>query len=151
VSGARGRGQPRLGRGRQGSALVEVLLVVPVLMLILFGLIGVGRVTQARAAVAAVGRECARAAAGSWTRGEAAANGAYRAGEVAAGYGLTNGTLTTRLDLGGFRAGETVACGVGYTVELDDLPLLGWGRVDLASTGQERIAPYRGDRPGPSR
>lgn len=136
----------RQARASHGSALLETALVAPVLLLIVFAVIGIGRVTQARAGVAATARECARAAAHSGSKGEAAFNGYYRAGEAAAGYGLTNGTLLATLDLGRFAAGETVSCGVSYTAELSDLPLLGWARVTIASSGHERLALYRGDR-----
>ena len=99
-----------------------------------------------RAGIAATARECARAAAQSGSKGEASFNGYYRAGEAAAGYGLTNGTLLATLDLGRFAAGETVSCGVSYTAELSDLPLLGWARVTVSGSGHERLALYRGDR-----
>lgn len=135
----------------RGSTLVETALVLPLLLVIVVAVIGIGRVTQARAGIAGVARECARAAAQSGSQGEAAANGYYRAGETAAGYGLTNGTLLATLDLGRFAAGETVSCRVRYTAELSDLPLLGWTRVPLSHTGHERLALYRGDRPGPDR
>ena len=141
----------RLGRrrawwavaGARGSALVETALIVPVLLLLAFGVVGAGRVGQARLGVSAVAREAARAAALADSPAEAAARGVARGEEVASGYRLTNGSLRLSVDPGALARGGQVWAAAHYEVRLDDLPLLGWARVGVASEHLERVDLYR--------
>jgi Flp pilus assembly protein TadG len=105
--------------------------------------VGVGRALQAQAGVSGVAREAARAAALADTRDQAIERGTERAEAVAAGYRLGNGSLRIDVDPGAFARGERVRATVRYEVGLEDLPLLGWARVPLASTQVERVEPYR--------
>src|SRR5436309_15437776 len=50
------------GRARAGQSIVEVALVLPILLLLTFGVIGVSRVAQAKMAVISAAREAARSA-----------------------------------------------------------------------------------------
>ncbi len=129
--------------GQRGQALVETALVVPLLLLLAFGVIGVGRVVQAQMGVSAVARESARAAALANDPAEAMAVGLARAQEVAVGYRLSNGSLRVVVDPGSMARGSRVRAAVRYEVELGDLPLLGWARVSLASDHLERTDLYR--------
>ncbi len=129
--------------GQDGSALAETALVVPLLLVLAFGVVGVGRVTQAQMGVSAVAREAARAAATANSPTEAAARGLARGQEVAGGYRLTNGSLQLAVDPGGLARGGQVRAAARYEVRLDDLPLLGWARVSLASDHLERTDLYR--------
>ena len=128
---------------RRGQALVEIAVILPVALLVVFGVIGVGRLIEGKLGVAAVARECARAAVQANGAGEAMTNGYYRAGEVASGYGLDRGALNVVLSVGAFRDGATVTCTAFYTVELSDLPLLDWATASVSGTGHERIDRYR--------
>ncbi len=134
---------PRWARVQRGQALVETALVVPLLLLLAFGVVGVGRVVQSRMGVSAVAREAARAAALANDPTEARVAGLARAQEVAAGYRLTNGSLQVIVDPGSMARGSQVRAAVRYEVELGDLPLLGWVRVSLASDHLERTDLYR--------
>ena len=129
--------------GRRGQALVEVALVIPLLLLLGFGVIGVGLVTQAQLGVSAVAREAARAGALAGSPAEARALGLSRGQEVAAGYRLGNGSVAISVELGGLARGGQVRAGAGYRVSLADLPLLGWAEVSLASEHVERVDLYR--------
>jgi len=126
-----------------GQALVETALVLPVLLLLAFGVVAVTRVTQARMEVSAVAREAARAAALADGPGEATRRGLARGHEVATGYGLTNGSLEVTLDPGSFDRGASVRATARYEVRLGDLPLLGWARVSIAREHVERTDLYR--------
>src|SRR5207249_11812615 len=53
----------RPSRRSRGQALVETALVIPMLLLLALGVVGVGRVVQAQLAVSAAAREAARAGA----------------------------------------------------------------------------------------
>lgn len=131
------------GAARRGQALVETALVVPVLLLLAFGVVGVGRVTHAQLGVSAVAREAARAAALADTPADASARGLARGREVATGYGLGNGSLRLTVDSGSLARGAQVRGVASYTVLMDDLPLLGWARIPVASDHVERVDLYR--------
>jgi len=126
-----------------GQALVEVALVIPVLLLLAFGVVAAGRVTDAQMGVSAVAREAARAAALANDSGEAANQGVTRGQEVAAGYHLGDGSLQLAVNAGNFTRGGTVQASARYTVSLGDLPLLGWAHITVGSTHLERIDLYR--------
>ena len=128
---------------QRGSALVEVALAVPLLLLLALGVIGVGRVVQARSSVSAVAREAARVAVLAQSADEAAEQGLAAGRAVAVGYGLTNGTLTLTVDPGSFERGGRVYASAGYRVSLADLPLMGWAGTDVAAQHVERIDLYR--------
>jgi TadE-like protein len=130
-------------RRQLGQALVEVALVVPLLLLVGFGVVGVGRVVHARMGVAAVAREAARAGALADTGAEAVTRATVRGQEVATGYRLENGSFRLAVDPGTFSRGDRVRAVALYEVALDDLPLLGWARVRIESAHEERIELYR--------
>ena len=131
------------GQGERGQALVETALVIPILLLLAFGVVAVGRVTEAQMGVVAVAREAAREAALANSAPQAAGQGVTRGQQVAAGYGLSNGSLQLTVDAGGFSRGGTVSASAHYTVSLADLPLLGLARVTAGSTHLERVDLYR--------
>lgn len=133
----------RLLAKQDGQALIETALVIPVLLLLAFGVVGVGRVVQAQMGVSAVAREAARAAALADTGAEAAMRGIGRGREVATGYDLANGSLRLTVDPGSFVRGGSVWAAARYEVTLDDLPLLGWVRMAVGSDHVERIDLYR--------
>lgn len=141
----RWRGSPtdRRRASQRGQALVETALVVPLALLLAFAVVGVGRVTQAQMGVRAVAREAARAASLASSAGEAGARGVGRGQDVAAGYGLTNGSLELEIDPRLMLRGDQVRATVRYEVTLQDLPLLGWLRISLASEQVDRVDLYR--------
>jgi hypothetical protein len=126
-----------------GQALVELALVIPILLLLAFGVVAVGRVTDAQMGVSAVAREAARAAALANGSTEAANQGMERGREAAAGYHLDDGSLQLAVSAGDFSRGGTVQASARYTVALADLPLLGWAHLTVGSTHLERIDLYR--------
>ena len=139
----RGRRVRSCTPGRRGQALVETALVLPVLLLLAFGVVAVGRVTQAQLGVSAVAREAARAAALADDSATALAIGMERGQEVASGYLLRNGSLRIVVEPGSMARGSAVRANVTYEVRLDDLPLLGWAVVPLSSGHLERTDLYR--------
>lgn len=126
-----------------GQALVEAALAIPVLLVLVFGIVAVGRITDAKIAVQAAARESSRAIAVAPSEEQGIAE-ALNAGEnVAGGYGLDNSRLTLELDSGGFSRGGTVTSDVQYTVSLSDLPLLSFFDVDVGARHSERVDLYR--------
>ncbi len=130
-------------RPQPGQALLETALVVPLLLLLAFGVVGVGRLVQAQLGVSAVAREAARAAALATGAEAAASQGRAHGQEVAAGYHLTNGSLRVSVDPGAFARGGQVGASARYEVALADLPLMGWARVAVSSQHVERLDLYR--------
>ena len=129
--------------GESGQALVQAALAIPVLLVLVFGVVAVGRVTEAKIAVQAAARESSRALAVAPSE-EQGITDALTAGEnVADGYGLDGNGLTIELDSGGFSRGGTVTSDVHYSVSLSDLPLLSFFDVDVGARHSERIDLYR--------
>ncbi len=136
-----------LGLRRSGleraSALVEAALLIPVLMMLVYGLVGVSKLEQAVMAVSAVSREAARSAALADNASQAATNGQARGQQVADGYGLSNGSLQLVVDAGNFDRGGTVTAQASYKVDLSHLPVPGWGTFTISREHAERIDMYR--------
>lgn len=132
-----------LAKRQDGQALVEAALVIPILLLLGFGVVGVGRVVQAQMGVSAVAREAARAGALASNRNEAVTRGLVTGQGVAQGYGLGQGPLELGVDPGSFTRNGIVQAAVRYRVSLTDLPLLGWVQVTVAAHHREPIDPYR--------
>lgn len=130
-------------RDESGQALVEAALALPVLLVLVFGVVAVGRVVEAKVAVQAVARDSGRALAVAPSEEQGIADALAAADAVGAGYGLDPAALTIEIDSGGFTRGGTVTSEVRYSVSLSDLPLLGLFDVDLSASHAERIDLYR--------
>ena len=128
---------------QRGQALLETALVVPLLLLLAFGVVGAGRLVQAQLGVSAVAREAARAAALATGADLAATQGMAHGQEVATGYHLTNSSLRVSVEAGSFARGGQVRASARYEVALGDLPLLGWAHVAVSSQHVERLDLYR--------
>ena len=141
---ARTATQIRQSRER-GSATVELLVVAVALLAFTGGLIGVGRLTSTRAALAGVVREAARAAANAATPAQAIRTGHQRANQVAAGYQLNPDRLQVTVDPAGLVRGGILTVTASYQVPLDDLPTLGLlpGQLTLAARQKEPIDPHK--------
>jgi Flp pilus assembly protein TadG len=129
----------------RGSATVELLVVAIALLAFTGGLIGIGRLTSTRAALAGVAREAARAAANAATPAQAIRIGHQRGQLVAAGYQLNPDRLQVTVDPAGFLRGGTLTVTASYQVPLDDLPTIDLlpGQLTLAAHQQEPIDPHK--------
>jgi Flp pilus assembly protein TadG len=137
-------------RRQPAQALVELALVLPLLLVLAFGTIGVGRLVRIHMAVDAVAREAAREATlapiplrapDAEADHEASQLGERRGNEVASGYGL-HGTLVT-VDAANFDRGSWVQAEASFTLSERDLPLLGWARFTFHAVHRERVDLYR--------
>ncbi len=133
----------RLLRGECGQALVEAALVIPVLLLLTFGVVMAGRVSHDKTAVQAAAREASRALATATSEQEGLAAAVEAARSVADGYGLSPERLTVNVESNGFQRGGTASAEVSYRVPLGDLPLLNRLDLTVSSTHSERIDLYR--------
>ena len=129
----------------RGSATVELLVVAIALLAFTGGLIGIGRLTSTRAALAGVVREAARAAANATTPTQAIRIGRQRSNQVAAGYQLNPDRLQVTVDPAGLLRGGTLTVTASYQVPLDDLPTIDLlpSQLTLAARHQEPIDPHK--------
>jgi hypothetical protein len=117
--------------------------LLPILVLLLFGLLGVGRLTTTLIGLSAVAREAARAGSVRSTPAEAS-HGARSRGQQAGGeYGLTNGSLRISPDVSRWGPQGEISVTATYTVHLADVPLIGLGDVPLQRTAFEIVGPWR--------
>lgn len=133
----------RLAKDESGQALLEAALVLPVLLVLAFGVVAAGRVVKARVAVDAAAREAGRALAAAPAAADGVEEARRRAITVADGHGLDPARFTVTVDAGDFERGGTVQAEARYRVSLADLPLLGWAEVTVSSTHRERVELYR--------
>lgn len=133
----------RLAADETGSAMVEIALVLPLLLVLAFGVVMVGRVTHAQIAVQSVAREAARTVAVAPSASLGLQSAEARAVAVAQGHGLAIDRLGVEIDPGGFERGGTVLTQATYEVQLGDLPLLAAVEVTVSSSHAERIDQYR--------
>ena len=129
--------------GESGQAMVEAAIAVPVLLLLVFGVVAIGRITDAKVAAQAAAREASRtlAVAPSEERGT---TDAMEAGHAAAvGYGLAEERLTIDVHANGFVRGGDASADVSYSLPLSDLPLLSFFEVEVSSSHTEQVELYR--------
>lgn len=130
----------------RGQALVETALVLPLLLTLAFGVVGISRLVHAQMGVSAVAREASRAAALATTPLQATLRGHERGQQVAAGYGLTDSSLRVVVDASDMSRGGWVRATVQYRVALHDLPLLSWLPITLSGDHAERVDIFRSRR-----
>jgi hypothetical protein len=131
---------------QSAQALVEMALLLPVVLALVFGTVAISRIVQTRTAVIAVAQEAARAAALASSPADATARMRARAALVAPGLGLDARTLVLNWDLSRFAAnpGEVVAL-VDYPVDFGDLPLIGdLPALVVRAEHVEWVDPFRG-------
>jgi len=123
--------------------MVEAAIAVPVLLLLVFGVVAIGRITDAKVAVQAAAREASRALAVAPSEDQGM-NVALDAGLAAAsGYGVAEERLTIDVDANGFVRGGEVTADVSYSVPLSDLPLLSFFQIEVSSSHTEQVELYR--------
>jgi hypothetical protein len=135
---------PRPFALQRAQAVVELALVLPVLLGLVFGVVALSRVVQAQLALVAVVEETARAGALADQQAQAAPRGIQRGAAVAVGYGLRPQQLRLQVDATGFASSGRVLATGRYVVGLDDVPVLGWTPVTtLSAEHEEWVDPYR--------
>jgi len=143
---ARWRGRRPARVGQAGQAAVEVAVALPVVLLLTMGVLGGYRIAAAAMGVGAVAREAARAAAVAPDAATASSRAMAHGLDTAVGLGLRGVQLT--VDARNFGPGGTVRANAAYTVELGDLPLVGWVRMPVQRQHAEPVDVYRQFAPG---
>ena len=119
-------------RSERGAAMVEFALVLPLLIMLVFGIITFGRAYFAKVELASAVREGARAAALGKSNGDAVS------ATVAAGQGLPVSSGNVQV-LASCPPGADTAAKVRATYALTyDIPLVSSGTMTLSATGTMR-------------
>jgi hypothetical protein len=149
-------GQRVVSSRHSAQALVETALVLPLVLVLLFGTVALSRLVQAQTAIIAVAHESARAGALARSPDDAVDRMRRRMELVAAGLGLDSRALSFDWDVSRFAAvrGQVMTT-VRYTVDLHDLPLLGWTasptvqaqHVEWVDPFRSGVMPTAGDGP----
>jgi hypothetical protein len=136
---------PVAPRTREGQALVEGALVVPILLVLLFGVLAVHQVAQAKQAVIAAAREGARTGVQA-PGGDELAAATARGEAIAEGAGLTNGSFALTAGISGGRDGGYLATTATYRVVFVDWGALSRVGVEVRGEALERFDRYRDSR-----
>lgn len=131
--------------GREaGNAALELLLIAPVLLLLIAAVVGIGRVTAARSALAGAAREGARAAVTASSATLAIRQGQESVHDAALAYGMDPARLAVTVDPAGFARGGSLVVTATYRVPLVDLPSFGLLPRTLTFTARQAqpIDPY---------
>ena len=108
-----------------GTAVVETVLLVPVLVVVLLFVVFVGRVGTVNQDVYAAARDASRAASLRGSAVAAADDARSVAADTLSARGLSCAELAVDVDTSRFQPGGTVAVEVGCTVSLADVSRLG--------------------------
>lgn len=130
-------------QGESGQALVEAAIVLPVLLVLVFGVVMAGRVVHAKIAVQAAAREAGRALATAPSEDQGLTEADDAARSAAGGYGLTGDGLSIDLESNGFERGASVTATVSYDIGLGGLPFFGDLDITVSSSHSENVEPYR--------
>jgi Flp pilus assembly protein TadG len=135
----------RVGTDERGVAVLELVLLVPVFVLLVFVVVAMGRLGLARVHIDAAARDAARA--GSIARSAADAEAAARSAATAAlgARALTCANLGVGVDTAEFRPGGWVRVELTCTVAMGELVGL-WAPGDktMQADGQAVVDAYRG-------
>lgn len=134
----------RRGTGYEtGAAVVELLIMMPVLVLALALIMTVGRLWMVRADVEAVAQQAARAAVTQPDRASAASAATTAAQSAASGYKLDPAQLTVDPE-GPFAPGATYRVVVTYHLSMSEVPGLGLlpSNATLSATASQPISAY---------
>jgi hypothetical protein len=127
------------------QALVELALVLPVVLLVFFGTVGVSRYVQTNVAVVAVAHVAARAGALASSPPDAVDRMRQRTASVATGLGLDPHAVTVSWDLSHFNSQPgLVDVTVEYPVDFGDVPIVGGMFPTIARAEHvEWVDPFR--------
>jgi hypothetical protein len=130
---------------RSAQAVVELALVVPFLLSLVFGTLALSRVVQAHSAIVTIAHEVARAGALGSSQQDALRRMDLRADEVASGLGLDRAALQVTPDASAIAGAEGRVVAIAhYVVDLSDLPLVGWAPpLAVRAEHTEWVDPFR--------
>ena len=107
--------------GQSGAAVLEFVLLAPVVLMMVFVVVGLGRLGMARQDIDAAARDAARAGSIARSADEAQASASAAASDALAANNITCGDLAVSVDTSDFRPGGWVRVDLSCTIALSDL------------------------------
>ena len=136
------------GRGDDGSAVTETVLLIPALLVVLLFVVFVGRVSSADGDVTAAARDAARAASRAGSPDAAVDDARATVTDALAGRHVRCQALTVEVNVAGFTRDGNVAVDVRCDVSVADLTGLRVpGIKTLTARAVEVVDRYRGGLP----
>ncbi len=134
----------RRARGEEGSAIAELVIVAPVLLIVIVLMIALGRVDSAQGDVESAARAGVQAAVVQADPSDAEAQATTAAQASLAGAGLTCTAPQITVDTSNFVAGGWVSVTVTCVTSLADVSVPGMpGEKTLRATSTAHIDPFR--------
>lgn len=136
-----------MGTDERGTAVLELVLLVPVFLVLVLLAAGMGRLGQAREDIDAAARDAARAGSIARSPADAQAAAEAAASDVLAAKGLTCGSFAVNVDTADFRAGGWVRVDLSCTVSMAELTGV-WtpGAKTMQARGLAVVDAFRGSR-----
>jgi Flp pilus assembly protein TadG len=132
-------------RGEAGAAVAEFAVVAPLLLVLLLGVVFVGRLARAEGQVEGAARDAARAAAARRTTAAATTAARVEAAAALDASGVSCREMGVAVATAGFQAGGAVTVTVTCVVSLANLDLLGLpGSTTRRATATAPIDLFRG-------
>jgi Flp pilus assembly protein TadG len=131
-------------RGEEGSAIAELVIVAPVLLIVIVLMIALGRVDSAQGDVESAARAGVQAAVVQADPADAESQGTTAAQASLAGAGLTCTAPQISVDTSNFVAGGWVSVTVTCVTSLADVSVPGVpGAKTLSATSTAHLDPFR--------
>lgn len=105
----------------RGVAVLELVLLVPAFLLLVYVVVGLGRLGLAREDIDSAARDAARAGSIARTVGDAEAAASSAANDALAAHDITCASLAVNVDTSDFRTGGWVRVELSCTISLSDL------------------------------
>lgn len=136
-------GRRRCLRSEGGAAVLEVLILMPVLILALAIIMTVGRLWMVRADIVAIAQQAARAAVTQQDAASAAQSATAAAQATASDYKLDPAQLTVDAQ-GPFAPGATYKVVVTYRLSMSEIPGLGLlpSSATLSASASQPVSRY---------
>ncbi len=134
----------RRGRGEEGQAIAELVIVAPVLLLVIVLMIALGRIDSAQGDVESAARVAVQAAVVQSDPADAQAQATAAVTATLAGAGLTCPSPQVTTDTQNFVPGGSVSVTVTCITSLADVTVPGLpGSKTLSATSTAHIDPFR--------
>ncbi len=131
-------------RSDDGFSTLEMVILAPVLIVLLLGVVALGRVTQGRQLVDQAAAAAARSAAAVGSPSRAGSTAHQAVDDTLTQAGLSCARSDVSVDTSQFRAGGSVAVTVRCTVNMSALTLAGVpGVMTLTATSRSPLETYR--------
>lgn len=130
--------------GDRGSSIIELVIVMPIVIVLLFTMVALGRYSQNKILVEQASAAAARAASLTSSPGQAQRAAQRAAQATLSGAGLACAGMTASVDTSVFRPGGQVSVTVTCTADLSNLALTGVpGSASLHSTSVAPLEAFR--------